>query len=148
MASIRAAFADMGKQPPSREAARDVIGLSLTDAMARLWPGADDTQRSRVAERYRFYNHGADETPSILFPGARELVDWLLQRDYLLAVATGKSRRGLDPILGDTGLSDHFHATQFPPRPTGVRPLPLAIEDCSSSVYNHRDLTMMGQRIK
>jgi len=39
-------------------------------------------------------------------------VDWLLQRDYLLAVATGKSRRGFDPILGDTGLADCFHATR------------------------------------
>ena len=48
----------------------------------------------------------------VLFPGARELVDWLCPRDYLLALATGKSRRGLDRALGDTGLADRFHATR------------------------------------
>ncbi|WP_089725823.1 HAD-IA family hydrolase [Candidatus Thiosymbion oneisti] len=114
VASIQAAFTDMGKQPPSHEAARDIIGISLADAMVRLWPEADDTQRSRVTDRYRFHYHdgGADGPPSPLFPGAQELVDWLLQRDYLLAVATGKSRWGFDPILGDTGLADRFHATR------------------------------------
>jgi len=114
VACIQAAFADMGKQPPSREAARDVIGLSLTDTMARLWPEADDTRIGRVADRYRFHYHGdgADEIPSTLFPGARELVDRLLQRDYLLAVATSKSRRGFDSVLGDTGLADRFYTTQ------------------------------------
>ncbi len=112
VACIQAAFADVGEQPPDREAARDVIGLGLTDTMARLWPGADDTQIGRIADRYRFHYHDANEAPSPLFPGARELVDWLLQRDYLLAVATGKSRRGFESVLGDTGLADRFHTTR------------------------------------
>jgi len=112
VASIRAAFADMGKQPPSREATRDVIGLGLAEVMGRLWPEADDTQLSRVADRYRFHYLDADATPLTLFPGARELLDWLSQRDCLLAVATGKSRRGLDSALGSIDLADRFHATR------------------------------------
>jgi len=90
-----------------------VIGLGLTDTMARLWPEAEDTRIGQVADRYRFHYHGdgADGIPSTLFPGARELVDRLLQRDYLLAVATDKSRRGFDSVLGDTGLVDRFHTT-------------------------------------
>jgi len=110
--SIRAAFADMGERPPSREAARDVIGLGLAEVMARLWPEADDAALSRVAARYRFHYLSADAAPLVLFSGARELVDWLLQRDYLLAVATGKSRRSFDFVLGNTGLADRFHATR------------------------------------
>ncbi len=93
--------------------------------MAKFWPEANDAERSRVADRYRFYYRGADETPSTLFPGARELVDWLLQRDYLLAVATGKNRRSFDPILGDTGLADRFTSPGAP-----MRPAPSLIRKC------------------
>lgn len=101
-----------GTTAQSHEAARDVIGLGLIEAMARLWPKADDAALSRAAARYRFHYLNADATPLALFSGARELVDWLLQRDYLLAVATGKSRRGFDLTLDDTGLADRFHATR------------------------------------
>jgi len=44
--SIQAAHANMGERPPSREATRDVIGLSLAEAMAWLRPEAGDAQRS------------------------------------------------------------------------------------------------------
>jgi len=112
VACIQAAFEDVGEQAPSREAARNIIGLGLEDAMAELWPEAGPTQWGSVAERYRDHFLGTDETPSALFPGARELLDWLLERDYLVAVATGKSRRGLDLALEDTGLVGRFHATR------------------------------------
>jgi phosphoglycolate phosphatase len=112
VACIQAAFEDIGKRPPSREAARDVIGLGLTEAMSKLWPEADDNQCSRVADRYRHHFLGAGETPSSLFPGTLELVDWLLQQDHLLAVATGKSRRGLDTAMSEAGLEHYFHATR------------------------------------
>jgi len=112
VASIRAAFADMGERPPSCEAARDVIGLGLAEVMVRLWLEANDAERSRVADRYRFHYFNADAIPLTLFPGARELLDWLLQRDYLLAVATSKSRWGFDFALGNIDLADRFHATR------------------------------------
>lgn len=112
VACIQAAFKDVDRQIPRREAARNVIGLGLEDAMAELWPEGDPAQWALVADRYRHHFLGVDETPSTLFPGARELVDWLLAEDYLLAVATGKSRRGLRLSLEDTGLGDRFHATR------------------------------------
>lgn len=109
---IREAFDDVGVPPPSREAARNIIGLGLSEAMAELWPEADDVRKSQLVERYRHRFLDANETPSTLFPGARELVDWLAERGYLLAVATGKSRRGLNEALEGTGLGDRFHATR------------------------------------
>jgi len=112
VACIQAAFDDLGEPVPGREAARNVIGLGLEEAMAELWPEANPTQWSLVADRYRYYFLGADQTPSVLFPGARELVDWLLEQDYLLAVATGKSRHGLDVALDGAGLADRFHTTR------------------------------------
>lgn len=112
VACIQAAFEEVGEPPPSSEAARDVIGLGLEDAMAKLWPAAGHADCARVAGRYRYHFLDSDETPSTLFPGARQLLDWLLEQDYLLAVATGKSRRGLDTALDGTGLADCFHATR------------------------------------
>jgi phosphoglycolate phosphatase len=112
VACIQAAFDDLGEPAPSREAARNVIGLGLKETMAELWPEANPAQWSLVADRYRYYFLSADQTPSVLFPGARELVDWLLEQNYLLAVATGKSRHGLDVALDGTGLADRFHATR------------------------------------
>jgi phosphoglycolate phosphatase len=109
---IQAAFADVGAPPPSREAARNIIGLGLYEAMAELWPEAGEVQRTRVVERYRHHFLDANQTPSTLFPCARELVDWLAECGYLLAVATGKSRRGLSDALEATGLGERFHATR------------------------------------
>ncbi len=112
VACIQTAFDDVGELPPSRDASRNIIGLGLSEAMAELWPEADEIQRDRVIERYRHHFLSANETPSTLFPGARELVDWLSANGYLLAVATGKSRRGLAMALEGTGLGDRFHATR------------------------------------
>jgi len=109
---IQGAFADAGRPPPSREAARDIIGLGLAEAMACLWSDAQPEQRSRVAERYRARFLGAHEMPTPLFTGARETLDRLTERGYLLAVATGKSRQGLERSLQETGLGDRFHATR------------------------------------
>lgn len=109
---IQGAFADAGRTAPSREAARDIIGLGLTEAMARLWPEARPEQRARVAERYRARFLGAHPTPTPLFPGARETLDRLTELGCLLAVATGKSRQGLGRSLQETGLGDRFQATR------------------------------------
>lgn len=112
VACIRAAFRDVDEPPPTRDASRDVIGLGLQEAMAALWPEGSLEQRNRVVERYRHHFLHANETPSALFPGARGVVDRLADQGYLLAVATGKSRRGLDASLESTGLGNRFHATR------------------------------------
>jgi phosphoglycolate phosphatase len=112
VACIQAAFRDVGQPPPSREAAGNIIGLGLDDAMARLWPEADAAQRGAVAAHYRRHFLVTDETPSALFPGARPMLERLASDGYLLAVATGKSRVGLDRSLAETGLGGLFHATR------------------------------------
>jgi len=109
---IQAAFADIGELPPSRAVARDVIGLGLDEAMTVLWPDGDVHQRSALVKRYRYHFLGANETESNLFPGARSMIETLGGRGLLLAIATGKSRRGLDLALASTGLKQHFHATR------------------------------------
>lgn len=109
---ILAAFADLGLDAPSRECAADVIGLGLEDAMARLWPGASPAQCAELGLKYRHHFLVANPTRSELFPGALETLATLRERGYLLGVATGKSRAGLDKSLDETGLRGAFHATR------------------------------------
>ncbi len=109
---LQAAFADLGVPPPVREAARDVIGLGLDEAILRLLPGADPQTCQALVIGYRRYFLELDPTPSVLFPGAQATLEWLLAQGYRLAVATGKGRIGLDRALTDTGLGALFHATR------------------------------------
>jgi phosphoglycolate phosphatase len=109
---ILAAFADLGLAGPSRGAAADIIGLGLDDSMARLWPGSSAAERATLADRYRHHYLFTDRARSELFPGAREVLEHLRHAGYLLAVATGKSRRGLALSLEETGLGGLFHATR------------------------------------
>ncbi len=112
VACIQAAFREVGEIPPSAEAARNVIGLGLDEAMAMLWPSADPLQRRGVVERYRARFLVEDATPSALFPETQPVLSWLSRHGFLLAVATGKSRRGLDLALSSTGLHQAFHASR------------------------------------
>ncbi|MFP4494762.1 MAG: HAD-IA family hydrolase [Halochromatium sp.] len=112
VASMQTAFTDLGLAPPPAAAVREVIGLGLEEAIRRL-PGCDreETLADLIA-RYRYHYLVADATPTPLFDGAEALVKALHAQGRLLAVATGKSRRGLDQALDQTGLRPWFHATR------------------------------------
>ena len=112
VACMQAAARDIGIPVPSDQAARDVIGLGLGEAIQRLFPTANDVGIAQLIDRYRHHFLGDLLAPSQLFRGAREVVETLAANDWLLGVATGKSRRGLDKVLAETGLAAHFHATR------------------------------------
>lgn len=100
--------------PPPRECRR-VIGLSLTEAIGSLAPDADADERGRLTETYKrkFFQarlEGRVEEP--LFDGISELLDALEADGWLLAVATGKSLRGLDHCLACHGLGARFVSLQ------------------------------------
>jgi phosphoglycolate phosphatase len=109
---IQAAFRDLGLSEPVREVARDVIGLGLDEAMERLLPTGDAGLRAEVVLQYRRHFLGGDQHPSELFAGARETLDWMTGQGYRLAVATGKSRAGLNKSLVESGLEGVFQATR------------------------------------
>ncbi|NCA68608.1 MAG: HAD family hydrolase [Sphingobacteriia bacterium] len=109
---LQAAFADLQLPPPTRDAARDVIGLGLGEAMLRLLPEAEPALQQSLITAYRRYFLELDQTPSELFHGARATLEWLSGQGYRLAVATGKGRVGLDKALTETGLGALFHATR------------------------------------
>lgn len=109
--SLQAACADLGLPVPSDERARYVIGLGLNDAMRYVLPGIDPGHYPNVVARYRDHYLQRDAGTS-LFPGAAELVSSLREAGFLLAIATGKGRRGLERVLANTGLTGFFHASR------------------------------------
>ena len=109
--SLQAACGDCGYPVPSDRDARYVIGLGLNDAMAHVLPGVSPTDYARVVERYR-HHFLARDSGTRLFAGVAELLQHLREGGHLLAVATGKTRRGLDRALEQTGLKACFDATR------------------------------------
>src|SRR5690606_752803 len=93
------------------ERARYVIGLGLGDALRHAVPDLDEASYPRMVERYRHHYLSSDHELT-LFDGVAEMIDALAARGHLLAVATGKSRLGLDRALGHSGLGAYFHATR------------------------------------
>ncbi len=127
VACIQAACRDLGLPVPSREAASHIIGLGLQDALKHLLPDLPALDHPRLVEAYR--NHYLAQDAEIpLFTGADTLVASLHARGHLLAVATGKARRGLERAFQHTGLGAYFHASRTADE-TFSKPHPAMIEE-------------------
>ncbi len=122
------ACADVGLPVPPKSAMRHVIGLGLTEAVDALLPGVDSTLHERVVARYREHFLHIDQTAMPLFDGVRVGLEELAHHGYLLAVATGKSRQGLDRVLQETGMAPLFVATRCADE-TFSKPHPKMLED-------------------
>jgi len=109
--SLQAACADLDLPVPSDEDARFIIGLSLNDAMAHVLPDLDPADYSKVTGRYS-HHYRLREGETTLFPGVTEMIKELRAAGFALAVATGKSRRGLDRVMRSTGLEPYFDASR------------------------------------
>lgn len=114
-AALKESFAENGFDVPSPEVSRKVIGLSLVEAMAALLPELTTEQHIQLAEDYkrafmRLRAAGMVEEP--LFDGVIELLDALERDGWLLAVATGKSDRGLRHCLESHGIHARFVSLQ------------------------------------
>ncbi len=109
--AVKASCRDLGQPEPSDEHARQVIGLGLADALRHSVPGLSEDQFPRMVERYRFHYLSNDHELS-LFDGAAELIAKLHSTGFVLAVATGKSRNGLNRALMYCGLGPYFSATR------------------------------------
>ena len=109
---MQGAVNDVGLDPVSSQRVRDVIGLGLLEAVRTLFPEQEPHVHLQIRDRYRQRYLGAEGKPAPLFDGAEAVVRELLARDYMLAVATGKGRQGLDKAMKSTGMDHYFHATR------------------------------------
>ena len=97
--------------PPTEEAVQNIIGLSLHKALHRLFENDDQQFLDHLVDLYRDEYLLSNPTPSPLFTGSVDLLESLTSSQYLLAVATGKMRRGLDRMWQDTNTGHYFHAS-------------------------------------
>jgi len=125
---FRKAFAEVGLGDPGEEAIRQIIGLGMPEAVAALLPEADTKTRAAVMERYREHFLELDQTAMPMFPGVAQGLARLNERGYLLAVATGKSRRGLERALAASQTNEFFVASRCADEAFS-KPHPRMLED-------------------
>ncbi len=101
---------ELGELP--EQTIRGTIGLGLRETIDILSPGCGEEMYEQILECYRKHWQSTYRDMPLLFSGVGEMLRGLADEGYLLAVATGKSRRGLDYALDQTGLGALFHATR------------------------------------
>jgi phosphoglycolate phosphatase len=109
--SIQRACEDIGLAAPSDRASRLIIGLGLIQALQALLPDLPADDYPRLVERYRHHYLGRDDDIP-LFEGVEQGIPDLKANGFQLAVATGKSRLGLERALASSGLGEWFAATR------------------------------------
>lgn len=138
---IQASAKDLGLPVPDERAAAFVIGLSLMDAMQAVMPDVDPKYYPKMIERYRYHYLAKDhELP--LFPGVREMLAELSSEGYFLAVATGKSRVGLNRALHSANLLSSFDATRCADE-TFSKPHPAMLQELTRELGQDMKRTLM-----
>ncbi len=138
---IQAAARDLGLPIPDKSAASYVIGLGLQDAMQAAIPDVDPKYYPRIVERYRHHYLGQDKDLT-LFEGVPAMLADLKQQGYFLAVATGKSRVGLNRALNSTGLLSAFDATRCADE-TFSKPHPAMLQELTRELGQDLSRTLM-----
>lgn len=131
VSSFQGAARQLGVAEPTDDAVRNVIGLGLPEAIKTAMPYLkhEDLEPMRLAYAQHYVE--IDQTPVSLFDQVETGLEKLLSEGFRLAVATGKSRRGLDRILSETGLACHFEVTRCADE-TLSKPHPLMLEQILS----------------
>ncbi|KQR80867.1 HAD-IA family hydrolase [Sphingomonas sp. Leaf343] len=114
--AMDAAFRASGLVPPPLAATRQIVGLSLYEAMQVLLPTADEPAHRKLAQDYKSAFDDLRQTdrldPEPLFEGIADVLATLIDRGWRLGVATGKSDRGLARVLASHGIADRFVTLQ------------------------------------
>ncbi len=139
--AIQDAAADLGLPVPDEATASHVIGLGLQQALALAVPTLPSDRVAEFSARYRVHFF-AREAELVLFPGARELIAELRDADVLLAIATGKSQRGLQRALESAGLGAEFAASRCADQ-THPKPHPAMLLELTEELVVAPERTLM-----
>ena len=124
---IQAAVRDVGGTVPTDKEAAYVIGMGLMQALAHAAPDVPPERYAELGNRYRFH-YIQHQDDLVLFDGVLPLLNDLRERGHLLAVATGKSRRGLDEALHTVQLKGVFDGSRTADQTAG-KPHPLMLQE-------------------
>lgn len=139
--SLQAAVAELGGTPPSDETARHVIGLDLQQALQLAAPDIPLHRHPLLAQAYRaqYRQHQHD---ICLFEGVHDMLLSLKGKGHMLAIATGKSRTGLNEALDAVGLSHMFDATRTADQTAG-KPDPMMLHELMDELNTAPVQTLM-----
>jgi phosphoglycolate phosphatase len=138
---IQRAVVDVGGAMPSDKAASYVIGMGLMQALAHAAPDVPQAKYPELGARYR-YHYSALQDDIALFDGVLGMLDDLKARHHWLAVATGKSRRGLDQALGSVQLKGMFDGSRTADETAG-KPHPLMLQELMREFGTEPERTLM-----
>jgi phosphoglycolate phosphatase len=138
---IQSACADLGIAVPSDRDAAYVIGLGLTEALRHAAPGLPAERYPELGQRYREH-YWAHKDDLVLFEGTLPMLQALKARQHLLAVATGKNRRGLDDALAQSELHHLFDATRTADETAG-KPHPRMLQELMAELGVAPERTLM-----
>jgi len=144
---IQTAAADNDCPVPSSQAVKDIIGLSIENAMNLLFPELDQETKSRLASHYgqQFFSKPAG--PTDLFPGVPEMLEHYRSTGVRLAVATGKKSAGLQRALQATGVTEFFCTTRCADQ-TASKPNPLMLDEIVTELgINKQRAVMVGDSV-
>ncbi|WP_029461439.1 HAD family hydrolase [Serpentinimonas barnesii] len=139
--AIQAAVSDVGGRVPSDEQAAWVIGMGLMQALAHVAPDVPPERYPLLGQRYQ-QHYLAQQHELTLFDGVLALLAELRQRQHLLVVATGKSRRGLDEALQSVQLQGVFDGSRTADETAG-KPHPLMLHELMQTFDTAPERTLM-----
>mgnify|MGYP000845370420 FL=1 len=139
--AIQASCRDLGLPVPSDAQASHVIGLGLADAMRHAVPDLPADRVPEMVERYRFHYLSGDHELN-LFQGITQLLSDLQAAGHILAVATGKSRLGLNRALQHSDLGPLFQSSRCADE-CHSKPHPQMLEELMSEFGVTHEVTLM-----
>lgn len=139
--SIQLAVKDVGGTVPSDKDAAYVIGMGLMQALAHAAPDVPAHRHAELGERYR-HHYMARQNDLSLFKGTLEMLADLKTRQHGLAVATGKSRRGLDEVLHAVELKGMFDSSRTADETAG-KPDPRMLHELMRELGVKPERTLM-----
>jgi phosphoglycolate phosphatase len=138
---IQQAVVDVGGRCPTDKDAAYVIGMGLMDALAHAAPDVPKERYPQLGARYR-HHYLAHQNDISLFEGVLPLLDELKARQHWLAVATGKSRRGLDEVLRTVQLQGVFNGSRTADETAG-KPDPRMLHELMREFGTEPQRTLM-----
>ena len=139
--AIQAASVEVGAAKPSDDKARYVIGMGLLDALKHAVPDLEESRYDELVSAYRRHYLSGDHELT-LFPGVEDLLAQLQAENRWVAVATGKSRVGLDRAMGHSGLGRYFDTTRTADETRG-KPHPQMLEEIINQFAVAPERTLM-----